>query len=294
MRTGLPWRSAHLDHGGELLVALRAPADVAGIDAVLGERRARNPGTASAACGRCSGSRRPAARAQPSASSRSRMRGTCAAASGVFTVMRTSSEPARASASTCRAVACSVRGVGVGHRLHDDGRTAADQHVADPHRARSFFSSQSSLEREPRDFYASVRLQIDRAIVVSDASVLRIADDDLERRQAPDHALGARRIERGHELALQARPSPRSSTPRSKRTTMRCTPAATGFAGATRCSSAGAACATFAFALAVGAGVLGAEGGGVGAGAAREGSSGALAAATKASWRLAFLSWCHS
>ena len=33
------------------------------------------------------------------------MRGTCAAASGVLTVMRTSSEPARASASTWRAVA---------------------------------------------------------------------------------------------------------------------------------------------------------------------------------------------
>jgi hypothetical protein len=33
------------------------------------------------------------------------MRATCAAASGVLTVMRTSSEPARASASTCSAVA---------------------------------------------------------------------------------------------------------------------------------------------------------------------------------------------
>ena len=31
---------------------------------------------------------------------------TCAAASGVLTVMRTSSEPARASSSTWRAVAC--------------------------------------------------------------------------------------------------------------------------------------------------------------------------------------------
>src|SRR5690606_2138505 len=37
-------------------------------------------------------------------SSRSRMRGTAAAASGVLTVMRTSSEPARASSATCFAV----------------------------------------------------------------------------------------------------------------------------------------------------------------------------------------------
>jgi hypothetical protein len=40
----------------------------------------------------------------PALSRNSLMRGTWAAASGVFTVMRTSSEPARASASTCRAV----------------------------------------------------------------------------------------------------------------------------------------------------------------------------------------------
>ena len=41
----------------------------------------------------------------PWASSRSRMAGTARAASGVLTVIRTSSEPARASASTCAAVA---------------------------------------------------------------------------------------------------------------------------------------------------------------------------------------------
>ena len=42
---------------------------------------------------------------QPPASRRSRIAGTARAASGVLTVMRTSSEPARASASTCATVA---------------------------------------------------------------------------------------------------------------------------------------------------------------------------------------------
>ena len=43
--------------------------------------------------------------AQPKPSSRSRMTGTAAAASAVLTVMRTSSEPASASALTCATVA---------------------------------------------------------------------------------------------------------------------------------------------------------------------------------------------
>ena len=55
------------------------------------------------------------------------MCGTAAAASSRSTVMRTSSEPARASAATCCAVALDVGGVGVGHRLDDDRRAAADR-----------------------------------------------------------------------------------------------------------------------------------------------------------------------
>ena len=42
------------------------------------------------------------------------------------TVMRTSSEPARDSSNTWRAVAARVGGIGVGHRLHHDRRAAAD------------------------------------------------------------------------------------------------------------------------------------------------------------------------
>ena len=64
------------------------------------------------------------------------MRGTAAAASSRSTVMRTSSEPARASAATCCAVAFDVGGVGIGHRLHDDRRAAADHDAADIDRDR--------------------------------------------------------------------------------------------------------------------------------------------------------------
>ncbi len=52
--------------------------------------------------------------------------GTAAAASSVFTVTRTSSEPASASSRTWRRRRLDVRRVGVGHRLDDDGHAAAD------------------------------------------------------------------------------------------------------------------------------------------------------------------------
>ena len=59
--------------------------------------------------------------------------GTAAAASGMFTVMRTSSEPAWASSRHCCVVAGNVRRIGVGHGLDDDGRAAADLNLADLH-----------------------------------------------------------------------------------------------------------------------------------------------------------------
>ena len=48
----------------------------------------------------------------------------------MFTVMRTISEPASASSMHCARGAGGVGGVGVGHRLHDDRRAAADLHRA--------------------------------------------------------------------------------------------------------------------------------------------------------------------
>ena len=65
------------------------------------------------------------------------MCGTAAAASGVLTVMRTSSEPACASSLTWMAVPIDVHRVGVGHRLHAHRRVAADRQrmVAPAHHA---------------------------------------------------------------------------------------------------------------------------------------------------------------
>ena len=88
----------------ELAVLLVLEADVARIDAVLVERLGAGRDSPPAACGRCSGSRRPAARCTPCRARRSRMWGTALAASSRSTVMRTSSEPARSSAATCAAV----------------------------------------------------------------------------------------------------------------------------------------------------------------------------------------------
>ena len=64
------------------------------------------------------------------------MCGTAAAASLRSTVMRTISEPARASAATWPTVAVDIGGIGVRHRLDHHRRAAADGHVADLDRHR--------------------------------------------------------------------------------------------------------------------------------------------------------------
>jgi len=61
----------------------------------------------------------------------SRICGTAAAASSRSTVMRTISEPARERAADLGHRAFDVGGVGIGHRLHDDRRAAADGDIAD-------------------------------------------------------------------------------------------------------------------------------------------------------------------
>ena len=68
---------------------------------------------------------------QPASSIRCLISGTAAAASGRLTVTRTISEPASHSSMHCCAVARGIRRVGHRHRLHDDGRAAADGDVAD-------------------------------------------------------------------------------------------------------------------------------------------------------------------
>ena len=93
----------NLDHGAEIVVVLASDADVAGIDAVLGQRpgalgillqqdvsvvvEVADDGDAHALRSSCS-----------------TMRATAAAASSLLTVTRTSSDPARARAATCLTV----------------------------------------------------------------------------------------------------------------------------------------------------------------------------------------------
>ena len=57
--------------------------------------------------------------------------GTAAAASSLFTVIRTIWEPAFARAATCAAVRARIGRVGVRHRLDDDGLGRADEDAAD-------------------------------------------------------------------------------------------------------------------------------------------------------------------
>ena len=60
------------------------------------------------------------------------MSGRAAASSFFGTATRTISQPADASAAICAVVAADVVRLRQRHRLHDDGRTAADRDVADP------------------------------------------------------------------------------------------------------------------------------------------------------------------
>ena len=113
------------------LLVVPLAADVAGIDAVLGQG-ARAVGIA--------GEQQVAVVVEVADDGDARRRsgralrrsaGTAAAASSVLTVTRTSSLPARASAATCRTVDRDVGRVGVGHGLHDDRMPRADGHAAD-------------------------------------------------------------------------------------------------------------------------------------------------------------------
>src|SRR5262245_1805610 len=130
------------------------------------------------------------------------MRATCAAASGVLTVIRTSSEPARASASTCRAVE-SASSVSV---LVIDWTTIG---APPPMRTSSTWTWREILrfmgsgDGEPRYVLLRMRLQVELAVVVHHAHVARVADHELERPATLHHPLAARRVERGNDLAAQ-------------------------------------------------------------------------------------------
>ena len=85
----------------------------------------------------------------------SRICGTAAAASSRSTVMRTISEPARDKRRDLRDGALDIGGVGVGHRLHDDRRAAADGDIAD-HDLRGFVPGAGAGDVVLRRFFGLV------------------------------------------------------------------------------------------------------------------------------------------
>ena len=122
-----------LDDGRELPVLLVLEADVARIDAVLVERLGAGRVLRQQLVADVVEVADDAARSRRACASASRMCGTALAASSRSTVMRTSSEPARCQRRDLRRRSGDVGRIGVGHRLHDDGRVAADDHAAHVH-----------------------------------------------------------------------------------------------------------------------------------------------------------------
>src|SRR5215470_3140916 len=134
---------------------------------------------------------------QPRASRRSRIAGTAAAASAVFTVTRTSSEPASASARTWSTVAA-MSAVSV---LVIDCTTigAAPPIATSPTRTvrvrwRMIPDSLliGSLQAQPSHVTLRVAHEVDRIAAIDERHCARVADDDIERRRAANRLLGTR------------------------------------------------------------------------------------------------------
>ena len=127
---------------------------------------------------------------QPAASSRSRIAATAAAAAAVSTVMRTSSDPASASAFTCVHRRRDIGGVGVGHRLDDDRRAAADHRRRRRRRAASNAARwcwpPRSFEYEARHVPPRIRSEVEALALPRQRDIGGIADHDIERRSAAD------------------------------------------------------------------------------------------------------------
>src|SRR5713226_3253756 len=136
------------------------------------------------------------------ASSRSRMRGTCAAASAVFTVTRTISEPELAS-SAAWAVVLWASAVSV--LVMDCTRIGASPPIsACPTRTwrvlfRRMFTMSRLLQCQPRDFDLDIGFQIDRLVVVAEVHRRGVADHQGQRRPSDNDRPGAARIELRHQ-----------------------------------------------------------------------------------------------
>src|SRR5262249_13900334 len=132
------------------------------------------------------------------------MGATCAAASGVLTVMRTSSEPARASASTCSAVAAAsaVSVLVIDCTTMGASPPMSTSPTATWRETRRFMAG--SFQGESGDFDRGVRAQVDGLAVVGELHRARVADHDVKRRGAAHHALGAGGVERRDQHAPRA------------------------------------------------------------------------------------------
>src|SRR6267378_2919440 len=160
---------------------------------------------------------------QSMASSRSRMRGTCAAASAVLTVTRTISEPARASSATCVAV---LWRSAVSVLVIDCTSTGASPPIsARPTRTwrvlcLEIFVIGRSIQRQSRDFDLDVGFQIDGLVVVRKAHGRPAADHQRQRRPPDDEpaapggiqlrhqgfAIGVPDLDPGFALELESNP----------------------------------------------------------------------------------------
>src|SRR6267378_6478897 len=139
---------------------------------------------------------------QPMASRRSRMRGTCAAASAVLTVTRTISEPARASSTIWVAVPWRSA---VSVFVIDCTKTGAPPPIsACPTRTwRVLYLGMPvmsrSIQRQSRDFDLDVGFQIDGAIVVDKAHRRAVADHKRQRAPPEDDPAASGGIQLRHQ-----------------------------------------------------------------------------------------------
>src|SRR5712692_4999501 len=136
------------------------------------------------------------------ASSRSRMRGTCAAASAVLTVTRTISEPAWASSKTWAAVRPASA---VSVFVMDCTKTGAPPPIsACPTRTwrvlcLGMFVIGRSIQRQSGDFDLDVGFQIDRLVVVGKTHGGAVTDHERQGRPPEDDSAASSGIQLRHQ-----------------------------------------------------------------------------------------------
>src|SRR5260221_501791 len=201
MRTGLPLRQAISIIVANCSSRLAPRPTLAGLMRYFARVRAQSGYSASSLCP-LKWKSPTRGTSQPLASSRSRMRGTCAAASAVLTVTRTISEPARASSNTWSAVrpASAVSGFVI-----DCTNTGAPPPIsACPTRTwrvlcLGIFVIGASIQRQSGDFDLDVGFQIDGLVVVRKTHGRAVADDKRQGRPPEDDSAASGGIQLRHQ-----------------------------------------------------------------------------------------------